>query len=406
MTARGITFPVGLLLCVLALGAVAVAARGQPTSGHPPVEALSESRRPLGGNGPSCPLSLAEQVKSVNAFAQMMPVFRHPRCINCHGGVDPISEKHPGADQVERDKGNEQCQQCHDELEGWRVPGEPMFFVGKSDKEICLQMKRFEPTGESFVEHIRNDHNGTQLIAAAFKGDRALGEGLKDYGLVVEKPPGTQGELTEKARKWVKAMGGQFVGSPECGCVKPSIDLKMTSDWTGTGSGNTVTAAVSVTVPLKPDTSGLVFKGTAPLKHGKYTMTAPQGCRVDLKPSGGQLEVTQARFDIAADQRMTISLGVVPTTSGGTMRFICPQMALPIMPILPWSGEWQYLHQGDIVGREYHFDKFESASGVSLSGEPKLIGRKEVTRTRTRQGMTVTAKTIFEFWWVGLEAAK
>ena len=92
-----------------------------------------------------------------------------------------------------------------------------MFFVGKSDKEICLQMKRFEPTGESFVEHIRNDHNGTQLIAAAFKGDRALGEGLKDYGLVVEKPPGTQGELTEKARKWVKAMGGQFVGSPECG---------------------------------------------------------------------------------------------------------------------------------------------------------------------------------------------
>jgi hypothetical protein len=157
----------------------------------------------------------------------LLPVFRHPRCLNCHGGINPFSKAHRGFDQVEEGKGNEQCQDCHDGLPGWRVPGEPVFFAGKSDEELCLQMKRFEKTGESFVEHLLNDHGDIQFIAAGFKGDRALGEGLADYGIVAAPPPGTQAELTAKAQRWVDDLEGHYADSPECGCVAPGIKLRI-----------------------------------------------------------------------------------------------------------------------------------------------------------------------------------
>lgn len=184
--------------------------------GAPPLEAQT---------GSSCPVSIGKQIEAVAAFAEMLPVFRHARCMNCHGGLDPTSDAHPGADQLEPNSNPlvfaEQCQMCHDGLPGWRQPDNLLFFVGKSDEQLCLQMKKFERTGEEFVSHIFNDHgpDNIQFIAAAFVGDRALGEGLADYRLVVEKPPGSQAELTAKARKWTELVGEGYSASEECGCL-------------------------------------------------------------------------------------------------------------------------------------------------------------------------------------------
>src|SRR5687767_9687198 len=36
----------------------------------------------------------------LDLFAELMPVFGHPRCVNCHGGVDPFNE-YAGPPQVE-----------------------------------------------------------------------------------------------------------------------------------------------------------------------------------------------------------------------------------------------------------------------------------------------------------------
>jgi hypothetical protein len=175
-------------------------------------------------------------VQAVEAFKEMLPVFRHARCLNCHGGIDPLSEQHRGADQLDpeidplanREQFEEQCQNCHDGLSGWRIPGSPVFFVGRDDEALCMQMKQFEHTGELFVEHIENDHNGIQFIAAGFAGDRALGlDGLRDYGLTVEPPPGTQAELTAKARRWVDLLGDGYEASKECGCVMPKVKLRI-----------------------------------------------------------------------------------------------------------------------------------------------------------------------------------
>ena len=54
---------------------------------------LSQTANTTVARGPSCPLPVGRQVKAVKAFQAMMPVFRHPRCFNCHGGVNPFIEK-------------------------------------------------------------------------------------------------------------------------------------------------------------------------------------------------------------------------------------------------------------------------------------------------------------------------
>lgn len=181
---------------------------------------------------------------AVKAFAEMLPVFRHDRCSNCHGGMDMFSGAHPGADQLDEKlnprtlpmtkefvgKFENQCKDCHDGLRGWTVTPPSLFFVDKDDEKLCMQMKGFgNDTGAKFVSHIQNDHGGIQFIAAGFAGDRALGkQGLKDHGLVAQPPPGTQLQLEARARNWVAWMGGNWVGDPACGCVMPKIEGTFT----------------------------------------------------------------------------------------------------------------------------------------------------------------------------------
>ena len=205
---------------------------------------------------------------AVKAFAEMLPVFRHPRCSNCHGGMDVLSDRHPGVDQLDaqlnprvlpmttdfREKFEKQCQDCHDGLKGWTVTPPPLFFVNKDDKQLCMQMKGFgNDTGQKFVSHIQNDHGGIQFIAAGFAGDRALGkQGLKDYDLVAQPPPGTQLQLEAKARNWVSWMGGDWVGDPSCGCFMPKIEGTFKQVDSAKVAGVTDTNTVTGTVVLEP----------------------------------------------------------------------------------------------------------------------------------------------------------
>jgi hypothetical protein len=412
------------LLCSLALGAVSTAALSHSPPGQDPTLRLSAG---------SCPLSVPNQVKAIKAFGAMMPVFRHPRCFNCHGGFDITSDEHEGSDfaknsgldprslltVAQRKELHDACGTCHSnvrgtitrldgtQLAGWLVAPLPMLWNGKSDEQLCLDMKRFERDGDQFIDHIETDHNEIQFIEAAFHGDRALSpQDLTQYGIAVEKPPGTQADLVAKARKWVAALDGIWKDPPECGCVKPKLELKMTSEWVGMGNGNSITHQVSATVPLEPDTSGLVFSGEAPLKHDRYTLSRlPGGCRITPHPSGGKLQVTQVRLDIGDDQRMGISLAIQRQAmmDGGNVGIACSRpFPVPTLPAIGWTGEWQFLHEQDLIGQEFHFDEFESASGRALAGERKLIGHKEVNRSKTYpQDLTMRAKTTFELWWVG-----
>src|SRR5262249_30099696 len=73
--------PYALFLALLRVAAPL--SRPSPPSDAPPGVPLRRQ---------GCRLSPAQQVAAVGAFKKMMPVFRHPRCANCHGGVNPFIE--------------------------------------------------------------------------------------------------------------------------------------------------------------------------------------------------------------------------------------------------------------------------------------------------------------------------
>ncbi len=215
------------VLAVLAVVAVGTAASGPAAAGPAPAPytVIPATANPvsLGNPAPRCPLPVEAQVKSYKAFEKMMPVFRHARCTNCHGGVNPFKPEavggHGGGEEDPAD-GIESCQGCHGGLPKWDIPGPAMFFTGKSTEDLCMQVKRSDRTGASFIDHIQRDHGKVQFIAAGFAGLRALDAATRNSeGIVAEPPPGTQADLTQKARDWVAVTGGDFVGDPECGCV-------------------------------------------------------------------------------------------------------------------------------------------------------------------------------------------
>lgn len=97
------------------------------------------------------------------------------------------------------------------------------------DEKLCLQMKWMEPADSLFVSHIRDDHKSIQFLEAAYQGDRALGaEELARLKLKAEAPPGSQAQLTEQAKQWVKILGKEgYAASKECGCVMLKLKLKV-----------------------------------------------------------------------------------------------------------------------------------------------------------------------------------
>lgn len=180
--------------------------------------------------GTSCPLTAPQEVTAVLAFADMMPVFRHPRCTNCHGGVNPSVPFAQGGHRGGARNAAQPnvCEDCHGELPGWRVPGPALHFTTKTDQQLCKFIKQLMPQGPGiFIEHIQFEPGLPKFIEQAFKGDKALntmGEItlMDDFQMRprVEPPPGTHADLVALATAWGNAIGRGWVGAPpECGCT-------------------------------------------------------------------------------------------------------------------------------------------------------------------------------------------
>jgi hypothetical protein len=159
-------------------------------------------------------------------WKQMMPVFTHPRCINCHGATEPVSGNNHGGGPLVEDP-EFACIGCHTantvvvpgrceftpsvgngavtrpdgtvtfgscapgEKSGEaRVPAGPTWFQGfppdfidKDARELCLGVKsRMGP--KKLLEHVRND----ELIGFAFEGKRAI-DATSPFGPVEAEPP-------------------------------------------------------------------------------------------------------------------------------------------------------------------------------------------------------------------------
>lgn len=271
LAAVGLTIP---MLTVIAMAWIREPARAQ--------SAASVNRGSAANK--SCPLTQAQQEKSVAAWNKLMPVFRHPRCSNCHGAIpqalpEPIlvnnswvagpTVRHAGIVDIESTDNSLTCEECH--MDGWDGASSAPKWSGKTDETICRGMHiNFEGDAPGFIDHIVRDGGNTQFIEAAFKGIRGLTDGGRDIyenetgkTMTAEPPPGTHAQLIAQARAWVAAQGGKFVGDADCGCViaeTGEVYLMSIQLYHNRGAGGAIVVTDSVTMKIRiADTTVTVY---------------------------------------------------------------------------------------------------------------------------------------------------
>ena len=323
----------------------------------------------------SCPLSAKQKVRAVKAFKGLAPIFKEPRCLNCHGAVNPFSRTggHGGGyidirketgeflkmpdlqnsltgvgddpdgtftakiiaglkeiaespseitdnDLIRQkafDPMRETCKQCH--IFPWIIPRRHNYFVGRSAKDMCIHIKSSSDTDTpvSFLRHMQDD----ELILEGFKGRRGLLEP------VPPEPPTISFATVEKyANEWVEAMGGKFHKPPDCGCTAEGIVLEVhhrikADPPPQSNIGQALfDGAVRFEVLLEPYAEGW-FRGeidmVRPLVVGHVRPAAHQ-----CSGSGSQLEhwLVTAQVDPKSES-MTVQFGYI--TSNEQASWIC-----------------------------------------------------------------------------------
>lgn len=320
---------IAALLLVGSVVAVAVAGGSTDSPGYPPTP------QPV-SSWSGCPLTLPQEYKAGQAFQKMMPVLMHPRCLNCHGGVDPKLPANKGGHLGGVVGPNEDCLNCHLGVRNlknprlglsWRTPVSVLFFKGRSARDLCNQFKfveymAVEKTGgsgpESFIRHVIDDRGGDQFIEAAYKGDRSLNtlgeiESKQATGrdMVPEPPPIPHGQLVAHAREWANTVGTTGWKIPDCGC------RLMGDAWEGT-----VTTVFTYRDPPGTDGFGTLTEtmhATARFEIDSSFMTIPPGDSISSDPwlvwktTSGVLKWT---VDATGGNCTTSASGTVPIRLG------------------------------------------------------------------------------------------
>lgn len=263
-------------------------------------------------------MTSAQKQQSVSAFLAMMPAFSHPRCANCHGGIDVFApsaeETHVGGQQdmkkvvdssdfkgglgpvaVTETRDFEQCSACH-EVPGWKQPatGQNIAFAGRSPSQICQQIKHAE-SPSAFATHVAHD----ALVRAGFEGKRG------QHDLTPKPPPMTLAEFDARAATWAKLMRDRSKSDSwnggsdsDCGCLPDGggyriIEHQRTvSEKQGLGEDITYTADVTV------DSTGEEYVGS-----GTYygtVVTQKLNCHNDL-PVNRQVHPVSGILDASAN---------------------------------------------------------------------------------------------------------
>ena len=211
---------------------------------------------------------------------KMMPVFTHPRCLNCHGGTNPYSGvNHNNGLAVDPENGHlpdSGCTECHSAQVGNRKPWiptasdfAPSFVKGdaaeppipKEAVEICKGiLARVADSSDPSPGHIINHVQKDPLIGLAFAGRRA--NAIPDSERA-DPPPMKRPVFVDLVRHWVTDAA-------------MACDLNGTISITETLSGSrtlTQTPAGGAAVTMSQEESG-TRTVTVDVQHGKATVKA------------------------------------------------------------------------------------------------------------------------------------
>lgn len=225
----------------------------------------------------SCRLTSAQKMKAVKAFKALSPIFQDPRCVNCHGAVNPfvvdgghpfyidivkeaqrfLNPENPGAAPIEitgpgaagelqgiREVSESQadisdtdlirqkarapmqlkCRKCH--VPAWDpLPMRENHFVGRSWKQICMHLKTSASTNapDKFLGHMQDDPQ----VRLGFQGVRGITEGGEVEVPGAEPPAMSFNTMVKHANDWIDAMHAKFHPPAECGCEVEGLSLEI-----------------------------------------------------------------------------------------------------------------------------------------------------------------------------------
>lgn len=301
-----------------------------------------------------CSLSSSEQLKAVNSFKALMPVFQHPRCANCHGGIDFFSPSHedlhgggavamvdrdvegPDGTIIARQRPDfETCGSCHDAAADWRIPApvQNISFAHRTAGQICQQIKHASGNPPNLLSHIQQNED----IRLGFEGRRG------HTSLSPEPPPLTAAAFNAKVGVWLQAMKAteSWPEPSSCGCesVPRGYSLVVVHRVTSSKLGveRSVTMKAVVRELDTADAEGNTFAGESSYQGSarRYNPSCDNDQRTDYStiPLVGKAKGTATADDMGGGQ-ISLVFTITPLNQPENL----PEAVLPAFGNLMLKG--------------------------------------------------------------------
>jgi hypothetical protein len=195
-------------------------------------------------------LHAAQGVDGLTLFRPLMPALTSPRCVNCHGGTDPLTgENHGGGAVSNTDAASAVCLECHTAgtsvVRGvTRGPWEAVSGIKFDDQVVpmCETMSHLvQVLGPStFVSFLAAD----PVVGLGFDGLRGMDERSPFWPVEADPPPMDRTDFVAAAQRWVTE------GRAECGSHGWSGSIVQTTSLRSVSPGNDLATDLTITVSV------------------------------------------------------------------------------------------------------------------------------------------------------------
>jgi hypothetical protein len=351
---------------------------------------------------PVCPLSEEQTHKSVDAFAKLAKFLTsEPRCVNCHGAVNPYIDgtgtdpedanappstvEHAGGKMAhEKDSAkafvvDAGCAGCHSHMapraDGsssvWMTAPNFLSFVGKDAPSLCTQIKNASKNAKHFMRHLTDDNGGNNFTATAYNGDRGLDRSMYPESEVpTQKPSIPHAAVMRMGQDWIDAMGGEFKGDRECGCIPSTYSLRFSAETVIRDEDTQYESVMEpLDIPISFEDDG-AFHGQATAKF--VGAGAAGDCSVQTA-ANRNFSVAGTATETENEHSMEVALKVEsPLNASGAYQ--CPDQSGGVTKSIWGNGEWPFHLRGE-VGEMLEMRMPSPGAEITNTGRVEVVRR-------------------------------
>lgn len=253
---------------------------------------------------------VAQQTDSLTLFARLMPVLSSPRCVNCHGGTNPVSGDNHGGGPV---GANAVCQDCHTASHEWQGVSGIKFDAGVMP--MCATMRHVvQVLGASeFVSFLASD----PVVGLGFDGLRGMDENSPYWPVDADSPPIDRDAFVQSANTWVTQGKAQCGSGGWNGTINYTLTLSSASPGYDAGETTTIDIvlvngqATANVIDTKHETSQTPPGPGCPVsRHNTGSASGQVPATVNVVPGGDEYQVFLSVPDVSGTWNIdTLNVG-------------------------------------------------------------------------------------------------